>query len=109
MNNRQTTNTINNSEQIPLYPLNGHSNYLIDKFFIFGYDSSTLKKYLYNDNDDNIKKFTNDKKNNDYKFKKFQLDELPILLNEYTSDYEKGCLEIDMIREMILPNKVNLF
>jgi hypothetical protein len=107
MENGTTTNTINISQKIPRYPLNGHSNYLIDKFYIFGYDSITLKKYLYND--DNIKNFSNDKKNDDYKFKKFQIDELPGLLNEYTSDYEKECLEIDMIREMILPKKVNLY
>ena len=95
-------------QKIPRYPLNGHSNYLIDKFYIFGYDSSTLKKYLYND--DNIKNFINDKRQNDEnKFQKFQIDELPTLLNEFTSDYEKECLDIDMIREMILPKKINLF
>ena len=107
MKDGATANTINISQKIPLFPLNGHSNYLFDKFFIFGYDSSTLRKYLYND--DNMKNFTNDKKNDDYKFKKFQLNELPTLLNEYTSDYEKECLEIDMIREMIIPKQINLF
>ena len=108
MENGKKVNKINISQKIPLYPLNGHSNYLIDKFYIFGYDSSTLTKYLLNNN--NIKNFVNEKKQNEEnKFQKFQIEELPTLLNEFTSDYEKECLEIDMIREMILPNKINLY
>ena len=108
MENGKKVNKINISQKIPLYPLNGHSNYLIDKFYIFGYDSSTLTKYLLNNN--NIKNFVNEKKQNEEnKFQKFQIEELPTLLNEFTSDYEKECLEIDMIREMILPNNINLY
>ena len=30
----------------PLYPYNGRSLNLIDKFYIFGYNYLTLKKYL---------------------------------------------------------------
>ena len=37
----------NISQKILRYPLNGRSSYLIDKFYIFGYDYMTLKKYLY--------------------------------------------------------------
>ena len=108
MENEQKVNDLNISQKIPLYPLNGHSNFLIDKFYIFGYDSSTLTKYLLNDN--NIKNFMNEKKQiEENKFQKFQIDEIPTLLNEFTSDYEKECLDIDMIKEMILPNKINLF
>ena len=102
------------SQKILLYPLNGRSNYLIDKFYIFGYDYTTLKKYLYND--DNLKTIINDtdKKQNrlllgEEEAQKFNLIEMPTLLNEFTSDYEKECLDIDMIREMIIPYKINLF
>ena len=108
MENGSKVNKINISEKIPRYPLNGHSNYLIDKFYIFGYDSSTLKKYLLN-NDNNLKHFLGEKRQNDEIFQKFNLEEVPTLLNEFTSDYEKECLEIDMIREMILPKKITLY
>ena len=108
MENGQKLNKINISQKIPRYPLNGQSNYLIDKFYIFGYDSSTLIKYLFCNN--NINNILNEKKQNEEnKFQKFHIGELPTLLNEFASDYEKECLEIDMIREMILPNKINLF
>ena len=101
-------NIMNNPQIIPRYPLNGHSSYLIDKFYIFGYDSITLKKY-FND-DENIKNIISDKKQyDDSKFQRFQMKELPVLLNEFSSDYEKECLEIDMIREMILPKNVNFY
>ena len=102
------------SSKILRYPLNGRSNYLIDKFYIFGYDYITLKKYLYND--DTLKTITNDidKKQNrlligEEEAQKFNLSEPPTLINEFSSDYEKECLDIDMIREMIIPNKINLF
>ena len=107
-------NNISASQKILRYPLNGRSSYLIDNFYIFGYDSITLRKYLYND--DNFKTIINDsnKKQNkinleDEEAIKFNLNQLPTLINEFTSDYEKECLDIDMIREMIIPNKLNLF
>ena len=108
MENDGKMNKINIPQKIPRYPLNGHSNYLFDKFYIFGYNELTLKKYLYND--ENIKNFISfDKKQEENKFIKFQIDEFPILLNEFTSNYEKECLEIDMIRDMILPKKINFY
>ena len=45
------------SQKIPLFPLNGRSSYLIDKFYIFGYDYATLKKYLWNE--ENINNIVN--------------------------------------------------
>ena len=107
-------NKSNSSQKILRYPLNGRSNYLIDKFYIFGYDYITLKKYLYNN--ENLKEIINhiDKKQNkvligEEEAQKFNFNELPTLINEFSSDYEKECLDIDMIREMIIPNKINLF
>ena len=39
---------INNKKEnlITLYPFNGHSPYLIDKFYIIGYNYLTLEKLL---------------------------------------------------------------
>ena len=100
-------NKINKQEKIPRYPLNGHSSYLFDKFYIFGYTSITIKKSLHND--EILKKILGEKKSDESRFQKFQLEQFPVLLNEFTSDIEKECLEIDMIREMILPKNINLY
>ena len=37
---------------IKRYPFNGHSKYLIDKFYIMGYNAPTLNKLLFEENDD---------------------------------------------------------
>ena len=103
------------SKKILRYPLNGSSNYLIDKFYIFGYDYTTLKKYLYKE--ENLKKYLNDseKKQNrlfigeEEIIQKLNFNELPTLMNEFSSDYEKECLDIDMLRDMIIPKQLNLY
>jgi len=102
-----SSSKINEKEKIPRYPLNGHSSYLFDKFYIFGYTSTTIKKSLYDD--ETFKKIIGEKKGDESRFQKFQLEQFPVLLNEFTSDIEKECLEIDMIREMILPKNINLY
>ena len=43
-----------NSQKILRYPFNGRSSYLIDKFYIIGFNQTTLSKYLYDD--ENLKK-----------------------------------------------------
>ena len=112
--NNAKQHSIYSTQKILRYPLNGRSSYLIDKFFIFGYDYPTLKKYL--NNSENIQNIIseNDRKQSrisigDEELKKFHFTELPILINEFTSDLEKECLDIDMIREMIIPKHINLF
>ena len=113
--NNISENKTNISPKILRYPLNGRSNYLIDKFYIFGYDYSTLKKYLYRE--ENLKKFLNDteKKQNrlfigeEEIIQKLNFNEQPTLMNEFTSDYEKECLDIDMIRDMIVPKNINIY
>ena len=102
-----------NIQRIPRYPLNGRSNYLIDKFYIIGYNQATIKKYLFSD-DEAIKKILLENKNSkenssDSDFQKFTIEENPILLNEFSSDYEKESMDIDTIIEMILPKKINLY
>ena len=57
-NEKNSSTPTTSSNMILRYPLNGRSSYLIDKFYIFGYDYMTLKKYFYNDK--NIKTLIND-------------------------------------------------
>ena len=105
------------SKKIKRYPFNGRSNYLIDKFYIIGYNIPTLNKLLFEDNKDNLskhiiidKKQSEDDKNKSSKIvQPFNLKEQPILLNEFTSDFNKDSLDIDVIKQMILPNKATLY
>ena len=90
--------------KMPRYPFNGRSKYLIDKFYIIGYDYLTLKKILiekqlhFIDN-----KQIKENQNNKYPIE-FEIEEPPYLLNELTNDYSKKVLDINMIIEMIFPN-----
>ena len=101
---------------IKRYPFNGHSKYLIDKFYIIGYNAPTLTKLLYQDGDnpnnlsmniiiDNI----DEEKFKSANLQLFHLEEDPIILNELASDFDKKCLNYDIMKEMIFPNKISLY
>ena len=81
--NRNRENNI-----IPLYPYDGNASNLIDKFYIFGYEPSTLKKNLI---DQNLKIY-----NENHQIETlipFQLDEEPSILNEITNDINKKIVD----------------
>ena len=120
----QETNNLNINDSaalnflgtMKLYPFNGRSKYLIDKFYIIGYDYPTLKKILIKNDLDFIKNL--EKKNDEEQTEKlkinqlpqeFQLQEPPSLINEISSDYSKEVLDIDIIIEMIFPNKPKFY
>jgi hypothetical protein len=98
------------------YPFNGRSKYLIDKFFIIGYDYATLHKLLIKRKLDFIQ---NSSKNNEEELleknrnrklpQEFEVSEPPLLINEISSDYNKEVLDIDLIIEMIFPNKPKFY
>ena len=111
-NNDEEISNQDNSQKILRYPLNGRSSYLIDKFYIIGYNHSTIQKYLYKD--ENLKKILEENKLNkensgDLDLQKFNIEENPKVLNEFVSDYEKESMDIDTIMEMMLPKKINLY
>ena len=93
------------------YPFNGSSKYLIDKFFIIGYDYPTLNKILIKNDFDFTGKST--KTNNEdmvsEKIKLFTIPVPPSLINEISSDYSKEVLDIDLITEMIFPNEPSFY
>ena len=86
----------------PLYPFNGRSTNLIDKFYIFGYNYLTLKKYLLDQNP----KISEIKLNNQ-NIGVFKFDEEPSILYEITHDFNKQIIGPDEIKKFISPN--NLF
>ena len=97
------------------YPFNGRSKYLIDKFFIIGYDYPTLNRILIKNKLDINKKYSKNieeelEKNKSKQFpQEFQIKEPPSLINEISNDYTKEVLDIDIIIEMIFPNKPNFY
>ena len=98
------------SEKMPCYPFHGRSKYLIDKFYVIGYDYPTLKKLLIDKNLDIINNKVNYSEEHNKKYPiEFQLEELPSLLNEITSDYTKEGLDINIIMEMIFPNSPSFY
>ena len=107
--------TINFVDTIKRYPFNGRSKYLIDKFFIIGYDYMTLNKTFKKKNLPFLAKssFSSPEipleKNISTLPHEFHIDEPPTLINEISSDYSKEVLDIDIIIEMIFPNKPNFY
>ena len=98
------------------YPFNGRSKYLMDKFYIIGYDYPTLEKILIKEKLDfiqNLEKKTEEEpfeKNKSISFPiEFNIDEPPSLINEISNDYSKEVLDIDIITEMIFPNKPSFY
>ena len=93
---------------IPLYPFNGRSSFLIDKFYIIGYNYLTLEKLLIN----STPKILEEEKDKDYKEPKwcsFPIEEDPTILNEITNDYSKEGLDSKTILQMIFPHKLNCY
>ena len=101
---------------IKRYPFNGRSKNLIDKFYIIGYDYLTLNKILIKNNLNfiqNASKNTDEEQSEKIKNKLFPqeyiIKEPPSLINEISNDYTKEVLDIDIIIEMIFPNKPKFY
>ena len=89
---------------LPLYPYDGRSSYLIDKFYIFGYKYLTIKSYIIDEPPDiyneNIPLDT---------LIPFQLEEEPSVLTEIKNDYKKKLISSELIQKRVFPNKVNFY
>ena len=110
--NVQELSNKENSQKIPRYPLNGRSSYLIDKFYIIGYNHSTIEKYFFKD--EIFQKIIDGKKlnkenSNNLDLQQFHIEENPKLLNEFSSDYGKEIIDIDIIMEMMFPKKIKFY
>jgi len=94
------------NDLIKLYPFNGRSTFLIDKFYIIGYDYLTLHKLLI----EKTPKYIQDNKDKELKEPhKLKIDEEPNILNEFTSDYKKAGLPNETILKMIYPKNLNFY
>ena len=86
-------------KSVPLYPFNGRSSNLIDKFYIFGYNYLTLKKHLI-DEEPKISEI----KVNSHNIGAFKLNEEPSILFEVTNNFNKEIIGPDEIKQFIFPN-----
>ena len=108
MNEKKKENNIDGKKNnlIKLYPFNGRSPYLIDKFYIIGYSYLTLHKLLI----ESTPKFIEEDNEKETKeFHKFNIDEKPCVLNEFISDYNKVGLPNETILDMIYPKKIDFY
>ena len=107
---------------IKKYPYNGRSIYLIDKFYIIGYEPNQFNKLINNNNQNkkaliNIaKRIKSEELQNSNLGKstknskiKLSIDDFPTLLNEISNDYKKKLPDIDLIKNMLFPNKPNIY
>lgn len=93
---------------ITLYPFNGSSPFLIDKFYIIGYNYLTLEKLLITETPKEIKE-EKDKDLKEPRWGFFSFDEEPTILNEITNDYAKEGLDSKTILQMIYPHKLKCY
>ena len=94
----------NIENSINLLPYNGRAKNLIDKFYIFGYNYSTLKKYIY-DKTPNISEKITDPEDLNY----FNLDEDPSTLIEITNNFQKELIDTQVVQNLIFPNKLKIY
>ena len=93
---------------ITLYPFNGQSAYLIDKFYIIGYNYITLEKILI----EQTPKVILDEIDKEIKEPRkgiFEIQEEPTILNEITNNYSKEGLDSKTILQMIFPHKLKCY
>ena len=79
------------------YPFSGIAPNLIDKFLVLAYEPKTIEH--------TYQCFNIDPKN-DFKtrFRYFEFEERPYIVNEIVNDYAKDLLDNDLILELIFPN-----
>ena len=96
------------SEKMPCYPFHGRSKYLIDKFYIIGYNYLTLEKTLIKNTPKAIEE-DNEKDIKETGKRFFEFDEEPTILNEIANDYCKETLDTKTILQMIFPHKLKCY
>ena len=99
---------ITKGNNITLYPFNGHSPYLMDKFYIIGYNYLTLEKMLIDETPKALEE-EREKEIEELHKGSFEIEEEPSILNEITNDYTKEGLDSKTIIQMIFPNKLKCY
>ena len=102
-NQNQKKNTLTT-----LYPFNGRSPYLIDEFYIIGYNYLTLKNLLIKHTPKVIEE-ENKKEFKEPHWGFFNFEEEPSILNEINNDYNKEILDSSLLIKMIFPHQLKCY
>ena len=85
------------------YPFSGIASNLIDKFLVLGFEQKIIE-YTY-DHCENIRPKTDLKT----RFRFFEFEERPSIINELCNDYSKDLLDNDLVLELIFPNLPEMY
>ena len=102
--NTPNANVANDSKNKNIkYPFSGVAKNLIDKFLVLGYEQKTI---------DFTRDFGENLEGRDdvrTRFKFYEFEERPYVVNEICNDYTKDILDNDLILELIFPNMPEMF
>ena len=105
--NRQSASSnslseIDNKNKNIKYPFSGIAPNLIDKFLVLAYEPKTIEHTF---------QCFNTEPRSDFKtrFKYYEFEERPSIVNEICNDYTKDLLDNDLILELIFPNMPQMF
>ena len=85
------------------YPFSGIASNLIDKFLVLGFEQKIIE-YTY-DHCEHIRPKTDLKT----RFRFFEFEERPSIINELCNDYSKDLLDNDLVLELIFPNLPEMY
>ena len=93
---------VNSKNKNIKYPFNGVAPNLIDKFLVLGYEHKTIEYTL---------QFSENSEPEDTKtrFRFFDFQERPSIINEICYDYSKDLLDNDLLLELIFPNLPQMY
>ena len=108
MKNQKPNSEVNNPLDIDKknknikYPFSGIAPNLIDKFLVLGYEQKTI---------DYTFQYCNSDTNSDLRtrFKFYDFEERPSIVNEICNDYIKDWLDNDLILELVFPNLPQMY
>ena len=102
--NTANANVVNNNKNKNIkYPFSGVAKNLIDKFLVLGYEQKTI------DYTRDFCEITEGRDDVKTRFKFFEFEERPYVVNEICNDYSKDILDNDLILELIFPNMPEMF
>ena len=93
---------IDNKNKNIKYPFSGIAPNLIDKFLVLAYEPKTIEHTF---------QFFLTEPRSDFKtrFKFYEFEERPSIVNEICNDYKKDLLDNDLILELIFPNMPQMY
>ena len=101
--NKTPTNVNDNKNKNIKFPFSGIAKNLIDKFLVLGYEQKTIDYTRDNcensDGRDDVKT----------RFKFYEFEERPYVVNEICNDYTKDLLDNELILELVFPNMPEMY